>query len=276
MGSFLTGFLLSPFLVLSRNIAQRPVHRLRFPREKERNRKYYALGFYVGSILIVGLLIGLWTRWCLDNRDPWLWVVFRILEGKKKWTRPALLSYWALLGIISVAGWNRQLARSRRFRLRNPVVAEPITTSNSTDTSASVADNAILNSSSNVTSSMAPLDMFFPTSFPNIPNLPNGTNVTNVATDLLDAADKHVPTLGLNARRKFFHGLAVVMFVPGIAVDVSVSLLPLKLAIRQELIFCSSPLSLICPSVLLLPCLYLRNMFDILRYILSERLFICS
>ena len=46
--------------------------------------------------------------------------------------------------------------------------------------------------------------------------------MSTVATDLLDAADKHVPTLGLNARRKFFHGLAVVMFVPGIAVDVSV------------------------------------------------------
>jgi hypothetical protein len=46
--------------------------------------------------------------------------------------------------------------------------------------------------------------------------------MSNVATELLDAADKHVPTLGLNARRKFFHGLAVVMFMPGVAVDVSV------------------------------------------------------
>lgn len=63
--------------------------------------------------------------------------------------------------------------------------------------------------------------MTFPTTFPNIPNLPNGANMSNVATDLLDAADKHVPTLGLNARRKFFHGLAVVMFVPGVAYDVS-------------------------------------------------------
>ncbi|KAJ3512879.1 hypothetical protein NLJ89_g3256 [Agrocybe chaxingu] len=54
---------------------------------------------------------------------------------------------------------------------------------------------------------------------PNLPNLPNGANMSNVATDLLDAADKHVPTLGLNARRKFFHGLAVVMFVPGVAID---------------------------------------------------------
>ncbi|RXW24262.1 hypothetical protein EST38_g1596 [Candolleomyces aberdarensis] len=52
-----------------------------------------------------------------------------------------------------------------------------------------------------------------------MPSLPNGSNVSNVATDLLDAADKQIPILGLNARRKFFHGLAVAMFVPGIALD---------------------------------------------------------
>jgi dolichol kinase len=57
--------------------------------------------------------------------------------------------------------------------------------------------------------------------FANLPNLPNLPNGTQVATDLLDAADKHVPTLSVNARRKFFHGLAVVMFLPGVAVDVS-------------------------------------------------------
>ena len=229
VGSFLTGFLLSPFLVLSRNNAQRPVHRLRFPQEKERNRRYYALGFYIGAVLIVGTLIGMWTRWCLGNRDPWLWVIFRILEGKKKWTRPALLSYWALLGIISVAGWNRQLARPRRFRPRNNTPVVEISTGNSnnssTETVASTPSGE--GSSANGVSPLAltsagPLGMTFPTSFPNMPNLPNGTQMSTVATDLLDAADKHVPTLGLNARRKFFHGLAVVMFVPGIAVDVSI------------------------------------------------------
>lgn len=233
MGSFLTGFLLSPFLVLSRNNAQRPVHRLRFPQEKERNRRYYALGFYIGTVLIVGTLIGMWTRWCLGNRDPWLWVIFRILEGKKKWTRPALLSYWALLGIISVAGWNRQLARSRRFRPRNntPVIEIPTGNSNNSSTETVTSTPSGEGGSANGVSPLAltsagPLGMTFPTSFPNMPNLPNGTHMSTVATDLLDAADKHVPTLGLNARRKFFHGLAVVMFVPGIAVDVSIFLYP--------------------------------------------------
>ena len=221
----MTGFLLSPFLVLSRNNAQRPVHRLRFPEEKARNRRYYAVGFYIGSLLIVGGLIGLWARWCLGNRDPWLWVIFHIVEGKKKWSRPALLLYWVLLCIISVAGWNRQLARSRRFRPRNPPTAESAASSTLTDApyTSSVAESMNLKTVPSVS-----LGITFPTTFPNISNLPNGTNMSHVAADLLDAADKHVPTLGLNARRKFFHGLAVVMFVPGVAFDVSNYSSPMK------------------------------------------------
>lgn len=214
VGSFVTGFLLSPFLVLSRNNAQRPVHRIRYPEEKARNRRYYALGFYIGTVLIIGGLIGFWTRWLLGNRDPWLWVIFRIVEGKNKWTRPALLCYWALLGCLSVAGWNRQLARSRRYRPRSTAGESSI--SPTLDALYSMpADQG----SATVTTPSS-LSMTF-SNLPNLPNLSNGTaNVSNVATDLLDAADKHVPTLGLNARRKFFHALAVVMFIPGVAVDV--------------------------------------------------------
>lgn len=214
-GSFLIGFMLSPLLWLSRHIAQRPVRRLRFPQEKQRYRRGLAVGFYVGSILIIGGLIGMWSRWCLGKRDPWLWVVFWILEGKRKWSRPLLLAYWGLLGSISVAGWNRQLARSRRYRPRNtatgigenvivPVPEEPAT---------SFESNGSLVGGLN-----------FPNlrdNLPNLPNIPNGANVSLRATDFLDAADKHVPTLGLNARRKFFHALAVAMFLPGIAFDVS-------------------------------------------------------
>ncbi|KIK96459.1 hypothetical protein PAXRUDRAFT_32371 [Paxillus rubicundulus Ve08.2h10] len=210
-GSFLTGFLLSPLLVLSRHIAQRPVRRLRFPQEKPRHRRALAAGFYIGTIVIVAGLIGSWTWWSLGRRDPWLWVVFWILEGKKKWTRPLLLAYWGLLGSISVAGWNRQLSRSRRYKPRNA--------------SANLGDNVIVPTAANqsykpvepVSSAPPPtggLGLGFP-NLPNLPNLPNGT----LATDLLDAADKHVPTLGVNARRKFFHALAVVMFLPGVIVD---------------------------------------------------------
>lgn len=68
--------------------------------------------------------------------------------------------------------------------------------------------------------SLGPLGLSFP-NLPNLPNLPQLANGATVATDFLDAADKHVPTLSVNARRKFFHVLAVAMFVPGVAVDVS-------------------------------------------------------
>lgn len=209
VGSFLTGFLLSPFLVLSRNTAQRPAYRMRFPQEKLRSRKYYALGFYAGSVFCIGVFIGLWTRWCLGSRDPWLWTIFYITEGKKKWSRPALLSYWALLGCISVAGWGRQVARSRRFRLRNQPGAADLDVASMFSFNTESTGGSAQNSNSLVPS--------FPT-LPNItmPSLPTGSNV---ATELLDAADKQIPTLGLNARRKFFHALAVVMFVPGIAID---------------------------------------------------------
>ncbi|KAG6862007.1 hypothetical protein C0995_008194 [Termitomyces sp. Mi166 len=223
-GSLLTGFLLSPFLVLSRHIAQRPVRRLRNPQDKPRNQRLLALGFYIGTVLIVGGVIGMWTRWCLGKRDPWLWVIFWLLEGKRKWTRPALLAYWAALGSLSVAGWNRQLARSRRYWHRNSITNETLMASTVPDNPAAqgteqsgTALAPVLRSSS-PSSSGGVVAMAFPAlpALSALPNLPNGTQV---ASDLLDAADKHVPTLGLNARRKFFHALAVVMFIPGIAID---------------------------------------------------------
>ncbi|KAJ8457594.1 hypothetical protein ONZ45_g18250 [Pleurotus djamor] len=202
--------MLSPFLVLSRHIAQRPARRFKYPEEKLRQRRYLALGFYVGAFLIVGGLIGIWTRWCLGGRDPWIWVIFFILDGQRKWTRPALLGYWGLLVSISVAGWNRQLARSRKIKPRGATVdsvfAPEPTASPTTDALSMNGTSLTSPGARNVT-------------FANLNALANPSQVSTVATDLLDAADKRVPTLSLNARRKFFHALAVVMFVPGIAID---------------------------------------------------------
>lgn len=217
-GSFVTGFFLSPFLVLSRRIAQRPVRRLRFPKDKQRYRRSLAFGFYIGTVVIVGGMIGMWTRWCLGKRDPWLWVVFYILEGRWNWSRPVLLAYWASLGCISVAGWNRQLARSRRYRSsgtagENLLVPAALDAPSLPAAADSVGTPTSLSVQPSSASGGSGLGLTFS-------NLPNPANVSNVATDLLDAADKHVPTLGLNARRKFFHALAVVMFIPGVALDV--------------------------------------------------------
>ncbi|KAI9434204.1 Fph type histidine kinase [Lactarius indigo] len=208
-GSLLTGFLLSPLLTLSRHIAQRPVRRMRFPHEKQAHRRALAVGFYLGTALIVGGLIGMWTRWLLRGRDPWLWVVFWLLEGPRQWTRPALLIYWAVLGSISVWGWNRQLARSRRFRPRPAYGSEPTTP----------MSGALGLASSSLTSSAVSASTAVSAMFPTVamPHLP--TDLGLGASEWLDAADRRVPTLGLNARRKFFHALAVVMFVPGVAAD---------------------------------------------------------
>lgn len=205
---------MSPFLVLSRHNAQQPLRRLRFPREKQRNRKRYALAFYIGTAFIVGGLIGSWTWWCLGSRNPWTWALFYILQGRKQWSRPALLAYWALLGSLSVAGWIRQMARSRKYRTKSTTDSPTAGDSGGPTTLSATSSTG----SSGATGNASTLTMTFG-SLP-MPNIPNGA-VPNVATDLLDAADKHVPTLRLNARRKFFHALAVAMFVPGVASDVS-------------------------------------------------------
>ena len=224
-GSLLTGFLLSPLLTLSRHIAQRPVRRLRFPQEKQLHRRALAVGFYLGAALIVGGLLGMWTRWLLRGRDPWLWVIFWLLEGPFPWTRPALLAYWAVLGSISVWGWNRQLARSRRFRRRLPTGSEPVMErvmessavvlpAGEREPTSPISGTASLTSSA-VSSASSAVSAMFPTV--GIPHLP--TDLGLGASEWLDAADRRVPTLGLNGRRKFFHALAVVMFVPGVAAD---------------------------------------------------------
>lgn len=100
-----------------------------------------------------------------------------------------MLVYWALIGSFTVGTWSRQLARSRKFQ-RSNAAGIPADPAFSTDTT------------------VAP------------PSPAPGSTFSHVATDLLDAADKHVPTLSLNARRKSFHALALFMFLPGIILDV--------------------------------------------------------
>lgn len=224
-GSLLTGFLLSPLLVLSRKIAQRPAHRLRHPQEKELYRKALAGGFYIGAAAICGGLIGFWAKWLLDWRDPWVWVAFWLMEGRHGWSRPFLIAYWGLLAAISVGGWTRQLSRARKRRAWSEVTNanghSKISIHNSTT-------QAALSHQTPQRSASATEPRF-----------------GHVATQMMDAANQKLPVLSINARRKFFHALATAMFVPGIAIDVSQMNLPVS--IIQRLITCHSPLLRISP-----------------------------
>lgn len=103
--------------------------------------------------------------------------------------------------MISVAGWNRQLSRARRHRR----YVGP-------NTGASGSHGQGGSNGANV----------------------NGdhSGISGVASQMMDAADQRLPTLSVNARRKFFHALAVVMFVPGIAFDVRSTRVPFPLAVE--------------------------------------------
>lgn len=227
-GTILVGVLLAPLLYLSRHIAQRPLRKLRFPEEKQLHRRSLAIGFYLGSALIIGGLLGMWMRWCLNGRDPWVWVFFYILDGKTRWTRPLLLAYWGTLVLSSIAAWGRQLSRSKRYRHKAafPPVAGMHTENTLYPTLQAASQPAPGPTASAEThSDQDPLNINGnqPFGSPNlVPIFSNGNvSVSTVATDILDAADKKLPTLGLNARRKSFHALVVLMFIPGIAIDVS-------------------------------------------------------
>ncbi|KAF7375160.1 Dolichol kinase [Mycena sanguinolenta] len=202
-GPFLAGFLVAPFLVLSRHAAQTPIRRQRrqSPADALRTRKILAASAAGGVLLIVFGPLGLWTRWCLGNRDPWVWALRWVL-GRRR--RIALLGYWGALGSVSVAGWARQLARSRRAAGMGAAVGVGL---------GSGMGGMGMSMSMGGMMGKGP-----------IAAAGNGTNDTPttptsalfaVSGELLDRA----PTLGLNARRKFFHGLVVVMFIPGIAFD---------------------------------------------------------
>ncbi|CAG7849583.1 Dolichol kinase sec59 [Serendipita indica DSM 11827] len=200
-GSISIGFMLSPLLVLSRHISKVPTHRLQRtsdkrhtkPVERETQRKALSISFFLFSLVIIFGLIGFWAQWCLGGKNPWIWILLWLTQGKTKWLRPAMLVYWAALGSFSVGAWGRQLSRSRRYHASNMAIHG---------------------------TGIPPDPAFASSELPPAPSTPTMANgFAHVATDLLDAADRRVPTLSLNARRKSFHALAIFMFMPGIILD---------------------------------------------------------
>ncbi|KAG9076267.1 hypothetical protein FS749_011979 [Ceratobasidium sp. UAMH 11750] len=236
-GTLLIGFLLSPLLALSRHIARRPRLRLRAPHQTEQliYRRMLAIGLAAGTVLLVGGLLGGWVRWLLGGRDPWVWVLRSLTKGRRPWSRFALVAWWGLLGSLSVAGWNRQLARSRRRALIHTLPPAQIPTQSQFKQKST---NPPPLSEVSAVGTYPPLVPRLGTQVPKSepPASKSSTlvgptrDIQAVATDLLDAADKHVPTLSRNGRRKFFHALAVLMFVPGISWDPAFTHLSFSLA----------------------------------------------
>ncbi|KAF8207184.1 hypothetical protein K438DRAFT_1755875 [Mycena galopus ATCC 62051] len=215
-GPFVAGFLLAPFLVLSRHAAQTPTRRQRrqSPADALRARKRLAAAAGLGLLLVVFGPLGLWTRWCLGKRDPWVWVLRWVLSRRR---RVALLGYWGALGSVSVAGWARQLMKSRRAAGMGAAAGVGLGSGMGALGSGMGMVGGMMGGIS-VGGMMAGMGIG--------PGAAagNGTNDGPATpTSALFAASgeflDRAPTLGLNARRKFFHALVVVMFVPGVAFD---------------------------------------------------------
>lgn len=200
-GALMAGILLSPLLILSRSIAQKPIRRSRFPHQKEAQRRLLALGFYFGLALTVFFLIGSWTRWSLGGRNPWLWVLFWLLEGRTRWSRIALLTYWSAVIMFVVIGWQAQFTVHGGLRLPSPSAGN------------------VLSSGTNMNTAHG--------SGPNLPVSGGGGAELDKANNELYSMEALPPSarhgfarFGLNGRRKSFHAIAVLMFAPGIIVDV--------------------------------------------------------
>ncbi|KAK0537288.1 dolichol kinase [Tilletia horrida] len=183
-GTFLVGFLLSPILYLSRHLAQKPTHRLRWPEKRNLHRRLLSASFYVFAAIYVLGVLGMWVRWLLVKRDPWLWTLRFLLQGAYPFSRFALVAYWTSLIGASVFSWQMVVTTVKR--------PPPI---NNRTTPALAAK----------------------TSYANMSSEPN-------------SAPRKAVHLSLNARRKFFHFLAVLLFLPGILWDPALMHLAFSLA----------------------------------------------
>ncbi|KAH8928340.1 hypothetical protein BT69DRAFT_1277161 [Atractiella rhizophila] len=195
-GSFFIGFCLAPMLIMSRHLGQQRSYRLKStPSERERMRKLFAAGVYLGLVLIVFLVLGLWEGWILGRGisllRPWAWVLKWVFLGSDgaerdgerggigwtRWKRIMLVYYWAAVVILAVGGWQSKFAKMKKMRR------------------AGVGVNA-------------------------------STSKDGEGKDALERRG-HV---SLNLRRKFFHALAVALFAPGIVVDPAFTSLAFSLA----------------------------------------------
>ncbi|SNX87634.1 related to SEC59 - Dolichol kinase [Melanopsichium pennsylvanicum] len=281
VGTFMVGFLLSPLLYLSRNLAQKPTHRLRWPDKRDLHRRLLAAFFYLfAAIYIVGVL-GMWVRWLLVRRNPWLWTLSFMLKGAHPWSRPVLVTYWVVLISISLSCWQAVVANAKRFRSLTNSYSRPMLSSKAPVgaaaanrsaaqlkqqqaqqeqlNGASKGGDAIVSVSPNshapggvevIAEGVASPVSGDKASTNGVPgaaasNTANGAargvgvnlkfctlsgSASFLAKEHNSAAIKRASYLSLNARRKFFHFLAVLLFLPGIALDPALTHLGFSLA----------------------------------------------
>lgn len=174
----------------------------------------------------------MWTKWQLGWRDPWVWVIWWMMDGQRWWSRGMLLAYWGALAVISVGGWEMQLAKSRKSRNRpwvtvggpnRSVMVVPSSGGGGGGSSRAgvVGEEKGTPSTSNASNVSGTGGSAGLVPSPTTSTYPPeaGQSYPYSATNMME----RVPVLSLNGRRKFFHGLAVLMFIPGIYVDVSIS-----------------------------------------------------
>ncbi|CAO1635282.1 unnamed protein product [Parajaminaea phylloscopi] len=218
VGTFFIGFLLSPLLYLSRHLAQKPVHRLRWPHKRDLHRRLLAGFFYLFAVAYIAGALGLWVRWLLGGRDPWIWTAYFVVSGQRWWTRPALIAHWVLCITASIAGWQAVVSRAKRFRSRNTA---PGTTSHKGNVPVKGSQaSASVRGSHGTGWGLAP----------GRASMIAHNRGGNAMNEALHSKVKKASHLSLNARRKFFHALAVVLYTPAIALDPALAHLAFSLA----------------------------------------------
>lgn len=199
VGMLLVGLVLSPLLVLSRNLARRPTHRLRWPDKRNLHRRLLAMGFFVLSIFLVLGVLGPWVSWQLGGRNPWLYVIRFTLQGPTWWSRWTLVGYWGLLCNIALLSIQLMVNRVWQFA----TVGDQVKTQPPTRAAAPLSTSA---------------PRRVPTATQRAGSMAAARFACRTEPDESTSLGPQV-AVSVNGRRKFFHALAVLLFVPGLAWD---------------------------------------------------------
>lgn len=197
VGMLVIGALLSPLLVLSRNLARRPTHRLRWPDKRNLHRRLLALAFFVLSTALVLGVLAPWVAWQLGGKNPWLYIVRFMLQGRYWWLRLALAGYWGMLCNIALLSIQLMVHRVWQYATVGDHAKKPMRPRQDSRSSAPIRTAL---SATERASALA------------------ATQFAEVTEEEGSSLSPQV-AVSVNGRRKFFHALAVLLFVPGIAWD---------------------------------------------------------